>query len=112
VNVDAHTLQIARTAHPKLGIAPGNMLNDLAEQAVSDTGLDLDGYDGQFMLTEWEQVRSRPRTDGPHSFPDPVRIPSAFQPSTTAVRVAPSRNRRAASLNRCASSSFTLPSRW
>ena len=56
VNVDAHALQIARTAHRTLGIAPSNTLAELAEQAVSDIGLDLDGYDGRFLLTEWEQV--------------------------------------------------------
>ncbi len=56
VNVDAHALQIARTAHPKLGIAPPNSLADLAEQAASDAGLDLAGFDGRFLLTEWEQV--------------------------------------------------------
>lgn len=56
VNVDAHALQIARSAQPKLGIAPRTSLMDLAEQAVNDTGLDLDGFDGQFLITEWEQV--------------------------------------------------------
>jgi superfamily I DNA/RNA helicase len=56
VNVDAHSLQIARTAHPKLGIAYQGILFELADQAVSESGLDLDGYDSQFLLTEWEQV--------------------------------------------------------